>query len=66
MKTEQIENVIAAVEQSNVQHQIMISYLQELKKEMNKEEKGKIDLKILQIERDIKFNLGYVEHAKKL
>ena len=64
MDKEQLkQRVIEGVQCDIIKTEILISYLQELKKTMNKAEKGATDVKIMALERDIKFNLGYVKHA---
>lgn len=68
MKKEVIKKQIESAEADIIKNEILIGYLNELKKSMGmtKDEKAKTDLKIEALNRDINFNKGYVKFASKL
>lgn len=68
MKNEVIQKQIDLAEADIIKNEVLIGYLESLKGDwkMTKEEKAKTDMKIDALNRDIKFNKGYIEYATKL
>lgn len=67
MKKEVIQKQIDNAEADIIKNEVLIGYLEVLKKEMGmtKQEKANTDMKIEALRRDIKFNKGYIKYASK-
>lgn len=66
MEKEIIQKQIELANKDVIEKEILIGYLETLKKDMTKEEKAQTDIKITALKRDINFNKGYVEYASNL
>lgn len=68
IKKEVIAKQIDDAQRDICKNEILIGYLELLKKDMSmtKAEKAQTDIKIQALQRDIKFNKGYIAYASKL
>lgn len=68
MKKEVIQKQIDLANADIIKNEVLIGYLETLKTDMKmtKQEKAQTDMKIEALNRDIKFNKGYVKYASKM